>query len=149
MMSEVMKAQPKYFRQGTVMNTLIESGMEVVWFSDMTQNDVVYGICVQREEKIVTVVFRGTVRFFLSYILCLDDKQLTPPFVGRQVNAHNWNMNLRFKTNAYPNPVKQNYPGRADTISLQSGFALYLLRNRKDTGMSKLQEIDTQFCCYN
>jgi len=50
-------------------------------------------------------------------------------------------MNLRFKTNAYPNPVKQNYPGRADTISLQSGFALYLLRNRKDTGMSKLQEI--------
>jgi hypothetical protein len=48
---------------------------------------------------------------------------------------------LRFKTNAYPNPVKQNYPGRADTISLQSGFALYLLRNRKDTGVSKMQEI--------
>ena len=30
MMSEVMKAQPKYFRQGTVMNTLVESGIEVV-----------------------------------------------------------------------------------------------------------------------
>lgn len=141
MMSEVMRAQPKYFRQGTVMNNLIESGIEVVWFSDMTQNDVVYGICVQREEKKVTVVFRGTVRFFLCCILCLDDKQLTPPFVGRQVNAHNWDMNLRFKSNPYPNPVKQNYPGRADTISIQSGFALYLLRNRKDTGMSKLQEI--------
>jgi hypothetical protein len=84
---------------------------------------------------------QGHGAFFSVCILCLDDKQLTPPFVGRQVNAHNWDMNLRFKTNAYPNPVKQNYPGRADTISLQSGFALYLLRNRKDMGMSKLQEI--------
>ena len=75
MMSEVMKAQPKYFRQGTVMNTLIESGMEVVWFSDMTQNDVVYGICVQREEKKVTVVFRGTVRFFcvIYYVLMISN----------------------------------------------------------------------------
>ena len=43
------------------MNNLIESGIEVVWFSDMTQSDVVYGICVQREEKRITVVFRGTV----------------------------------------------------------------------------------------
>lgn len=53
---------PKYFQEGTVMNTLIESGIEVVWFSDMTQCDVVYGICVQRQQRKVTVVFRGTVR---------------------------------------------------------------------------------------
>ena len=88
-----------------------------VWFSDMSQNDVVYGICVQREMKKVTVVFRGT------------------------VNAHNWKMNLKFDTNEYHNPVKQNYPGRVDELSLHSGFALYLLRKRKDTGISKLQEI--------
>ena len=62
------------------------------------------------------------------------------PFVG-QVNAHNWKMNLKLDTNEYRNPVKQNYPGRADELSLHSGFALYLLRKRKDTGMSKLQEI--------
>ena len=43
------------------MNNLIESGIEVVWFSNMTQSDVVYGVCVQREEKRITVVFRGTV----------------------------------------------------------------------------------------
>ena len=43
------------------MNNLIESGIEVVWFSDVTQLDVVYGMCVQREEKKITVVFRGTV----------------------------------------------------------------------------------------
>jgi len=36
--------QPKFFKDGSVMNNLIESGIEVVWFSDMTQSDVVYGI---------------------------------------------------------------------------------------------------------
>ena len=52
------------------MNNLIESGIEVVWFSDMTQSDVVYGICVQRKEKRIMVVFRGT------------------------VNSHNWLTNI-------------------------------------------------------
>ena len=50
-------------------------------------------------------------------------------------------MNLKFDTNEYRNPVKQNYPGRVDELSLHSGFALYLLRKRKDSGISKLQEI--------
>ncbi|KAL7530146.1 hypothetical protein ACHAXR_003329, partial [Thalassiosira sp. AJA248-18] len=117
MMCEAMRTQPKYFREGSVMHNLIESGIELVWFSDMSQNDVVYGICVQREKRKVTVVFRGT------------------------VNAHNWKMNLKFDTNEYRNPVKQNYPGRVDELSLHSGFALYLLRKRKDTGISKLEEI--------
>ena len=117
MMNEAIRTQPKYFREGSVMHGLIESGIELVWFSDMTQNDVVYGICVQREEKKVTVVFRGT------------------------VNSHNWKMNLKLDTNEYRNPVKQNYPGRVDELSLHSGFALYLLRKRKDTGQSKLEEI--------
>lgn len=53
------------------MANLIESGIEVVWFSDLSQNDAVYGICCQRQEKRVTVVFRGT------------------------VNAHNWVMNKK------------------------------------------------------
>ena len=39
----------KFFRGGSVMNNLIESGIEVVWFSDLTQNDVVYG-----EQAVVT-----------------------------------------------------------------------------------------------
>lgn len=54
---------------------------------------------------------------------------------------HNWNMNFKLKTNAYHNPIKQNYPGRTDEISLHTGFALYLMRKRKDTGVSKLTEI--------
>jgi hypothetical protein len=57
------------------------------------------------------------------------------------VNAHNWSMNFKFDTNEYRNPVKVNYPGREDELSLHSGFALYLLRKRKDTGMSKMDEI--------
>ena len=61
MMSDVLRKQPKYFKEGSIMDNLIESGIEVVWFSDLTQNDVVYGICCQREEEKVTVVFRGTV----------------------------------------------------------------------------------------
>ncbi|EJK61475.1 hypothetical protein THAOC_18031, partial [Thalassiosira oceanica] len=80
-------------------------------------NDVVYGICVGREERKVTVVFQGT------------------------VNAHNWKMNLKFGTDEYRNPVKQNYPDREDELSLHSGYAMYLLRKRKDSGVNKLQEI--------
>ena len=78
MVGEQMRKQPKYFREGSVMHNLIESGIELVWFSDMSQNDVVYGICVQREEKKVTVVFRGTVRlmcfdfYFLLLLACLQ-----------------------------------------------------------------------------
>lgn len=50
-------------------------------------------------------------------------------------------MNFKFDTNEYRNPIKVNYPGREDELSLHSGFALYLLRKRKDTGMSKMDEI--------
>ena len=71
LMNTALKEQPKFFRDGSVMKNLIESGIEVVWFSDLTQSDVVYGICCQREEERVTVVFRGT------------------------VNSHNWLINMK------------------------------------------------------
>ena len=61
MMNEAIRERPKYFKQGSIMDNLIETGLEMVWFSDLTQNDVVYGICCQRDEKRVIVVFRGTV----------------------------------------------------------------------------------------
>ena len=60
--TKIEKDEPKYFHKGSVLHNLIESGVEVVWLSNLTPNDVVYGICVQRELKKVTVVFRGTVR---------------------------------------------------------------------------------------
>ena len=117
MLQEALAKQPSYFIEGSVMYNLVESSLEVVWFSDLSQSDVVYGICVQREEKKITVVFRGT------------------------VTAHNWAMNFRYNMMDVSNPVKDYYPGRAETLSLHSGFALYLLRKRKDTRMSKMDEI--------
>ena len=109
--------QPKFFKEGSVMNNLIESGIEVVWFSDMTQSDVVYGICVQREEKRITVVFRGT------------------------VNSHNWLINMKYGTSKISNPVTDEYPGRKETLDIHTGFSLYMLRRRKDTQMNKIEEI--------
>lgn len=115
--NEVLQKQPKFFRDGSVMNNLIESGIEVVWFSDMTQADVVYGILIQREEKRVTVVFRGT------------------------VNSHDWLINCKYGTNQIPNPINDDYPNRTDLLDIHNGFSLYMLRKRKDTQMNKIEEI--------
>eukprot|EP00956_Cyclotella_meneghiniana_P004723 scaffold5830_cov38-Cyclotella_meneghiniana.AAC.2 len=70
-----------------------------------------------RDEKQVIVVFRGT------------------------VNSHNWKMNFKFDTDQYRNPIRTEYCGRKDELSLHSGFSLYLMRKRKDTGLTKMQEI--------
>jgi hypothetical protein len=39
------------FAEGSIMANLIKSNIEIVWFSDCTQNDVVYGICCEKEKK--------------------------------------------------------------------------------------------------
>ena len=88
LMNVAQQEHPKFFRDGSVMANLIESGIELVWFSDLTQNDVVYGICCQRDEKRVTVVFRGT------------------------VNSHNWLINMKYNTNEIENPISEGYKGR-------------------------------------
>ena len=80
--------KPSYFRDGSLMKNLVESGalycrvllsgkplvhalirslfhvsgIEVAFISDRHPNDVVYSICCNRREKRVSVVFRGTVR---------------------------------------------------------------------------------------
>ena len=53
--------EPRFFIEGSLLSNLIESGIEVVWFGDRHPNDVVYCICVNRQFKRVSVVFRGTV----------------------------------------------------------------------------------------
>ncbi|KAL7548003.1 hypothetical protein ACHAWF_011279 [Thalassiosira exigua] len=117
LMKEALDTQPKYFREGSVMNNLIESGIEVVWFSDLTQNDVVYGICCQRDQGRVAVVFRGT------------------------VNSHNWLINMKFSTTELSNPISDEYPGRSELLDVHTGFSLYMLRRRKDTHTNKIDEI--------
>jgi hypothetical protein len=39
------------FAEGSIMANLVKSNVEIVWFSDFTQNDVVYGICCEKEKK--------------------------------------------------------------------------------------------------
>ncbi len=109
--------EPKFFKEGSLMSNLIESGIEVVWFGDRHPNDVVYSICCNRQKKLVSVVFRGTVTF------------------------HNWMMNFKYSMTDHTNPISEDYPGRDDMIGLHTGFALYMLRQRKDNDLSQIDEI--------
>ena len=99
------------------MGNLIESGIEVVWIDDRHPDDLVYSICCNRRMKRVSVVFRGS------------------------VSLSNWLQNMNYTMTEYPNPIAEHYPGRESNLGFHSGFALYLLRQRKDTGMTKIEEI--------
>ena len=109
--------QPRFFRKGSLMSNLIDSGIEVVWFGDRHPNDVVYSICCNRRQKRVSVVFRGT------------------------VNSHNWLMNMKFSMAEHVNPITENYYGRSPKFGLHTGFSLYLSRQRKDDSNTKIEEI--------
>lgn len=60
-----------FFRKNSVMSNLIDSGMEIVYCSDYHANDVVYCICVSRErnQKKISIVFRGTVNRYVTVIV--------------------------------------------------------------------------------
>lgn len=109
--------QPRFFRKGSLMSNLIDSGIEVVWFGDRHPNDVVYSICCNRRQKRVSVVFRGT------------------------VNSHNWLMNMKFSMAEHVNPITEDYYGRSSNFGLHTGFSLYLSRQRKDSSNTKIEEI--------
>ena len=53
--------EPRFFREGSLLSNLIESGIEIAWFGDRHPNDVVYALCINRQLKRVSVVFRGSV----------------------------------------------------------------------------------------
>lgn len=109
--------EPKFFKAGSLMSNLIESGIEVVWLGDSHPNDVVYSICCNRQKKRVSVVFRGS------------------------VTLHNWIMNMKYSMSEHPNPISEDYPGREGELGLHTGFALYMLRQRKDNDLTKIEEI--------
>ncbi|KAL7548089.1 hypothetical protein ACHAWF_011376, partial [Thalassiosira exigua] len=109
--------EPRFFLEGSLLSNLIESGIEVVWFGDRHPNDVVYSICCNRQSKRVSVVFRGS------------------------VNSHNWFMNMKFAMSEHPNPIAEDYPGREDMLGLHTGFSLYMMRQRKDDSLTKVEEI--------
>lgn len=113
---KLQESSSDYFEEGSVMKNLLEAGTEVVWFSDRHPNDLIYGICVNRRKKTVTIVFRGQESIF--------------------------NMIINSGTTEYPNPIShEDYPGNADTIKLRSAIADEMLRIRRDTRMSAVEEI--------
>ena len=109
---------PKFFKEGSVMNNLIASGIEVVWFSDMTQLDVVYGICVQREEKQAN---NGS--------LSGSGQQ------SQLINQCSGMVQVRLVIRC----SRISWPKRVAWYTY--GFSLYMLRRRKDTQMNKIKEI--------
>lgn len=50
-------------------------------------------------------------------------------------------MNLKLQLSEHPNPIKENYPGKAKTLGLHTGFSLYMTRQRKDDSLTKIEEI--------
>ncbi|KAL7509187.1 hypothetical protein ACHAXN_006232 [Cyclotella atomus] len=113
---KLKESQSDYFEEGSVMKNLIESNLEVVWFSDRHPNDLIYCICVNRQTKTVTVLFRAREGIV--------------------------NMIENSSTTEYPNPIShEDYPGNQEIIKLRSAIADEMLRSRRDTKMSTVEEI--------
>ena len=116
MEKKFQESSSNYFEQGSVMRYLLQAGMEVVWFSDRHPNDLIYSICVNRQTNTVTVLFRA------------DESTL--------------NLIVNSGTTAYPNPIShEEYSGNSDFIKLRSVIADEMLRARRDTKISGVDEI--------
>ena len=48
---------------------------------------------------------------------------------------------MKLQLSEHPNPIKGNYPGKAKTLGLHTGFSLYMTRQRKDDSLTKIEEI--------
>mmetsp|Transcript_5502 Transcript_5502/g.13784 ORF Transcript_5502/g.13784 Transcript_5502/m.13784 type:complete len:1381 (-) Transcript_5502:188-4330(-) len=105
-----------YFEEGSSLRNLLESGLEVVWFSDRHPDDIIYCICVNRETLTVTLVFRGQEGF----TDLIKDSAMSQ----------------------YSNPIGHaDYEGNSEFINLRSAVSDEIMRVRRDTKKSTLYEI--------
>ncbi|KAL7549071.1 hypothetical protein ACHAWF_012341 [Thalassiosira exigua] len=119
MISRTLEKSHEYFEEGSSLRNLLESGLEVVWFSDRHPDDIIYCICVNRETATVTVVFRG-------------QESLLDLFKGSAFST-------------YANPlVNEDYEGNSEFISLRSSVSDEMMRVRRDTKKSTMSEIRTK-----
>lgn len=104
------------FGKNSLMKSLMDDEIEVVWFSDRHPNDLIYGIFVNRHTTTVTVVFRGLESAFKR----VKDSGIT----------------------SYPNPIaNEEYYGSTTTLRLRSAVAEELLRVRRDVSQTAIEFI--------
>ncbi|KAL7547437.1 hypothetical protein ACHAWF_010731 [Thalassiosira exigua] len=119
MIERTLENSHEYFQEGSSLRNLLESGLEVVWFSDRHPDDIIYCICVNRETATVTVVFRGQE----SMLDLVKDSA----------------------SSSYANPlVDEDYEGNSEFISLRSSVSDEMMRVRRDTKKSTMDEIRTK-----
>lgn len=116
--SRAMNALKKQLKDGSFLKTVLSDDSRTTWINDKhPDRECVYAVSVNSEEKTVTVSFRGT------------------------VNLENWVANFQAKLVKRINPIEDPYENKTDYILLHEGFSAYLLRRRKDNGLTKFDEI--------
>jgi hypothetical protein len=101
---------------GCVLASLMNGGFEVVWFSDRHPKEIIYGIVIDKSTCTVTVVLHGQ-----------------ESAMDRLKNSVSMEQ---------PNPIAHEvYEGSADTMFLRAAVSEELLRPRRDTGLSTIDEI--------
>lgn len=108
--------QDGHFSKDSVMRRLINTGLEVVWFSDRHPDDIIYCICVDRSQATITVIFHGQESVYSR----IKNSSMTE----------------------HLNPVRhEDYEGHSDHINLRAAASEELLRLRRDTRMSIIDEV--------
>jgi len=104
------------FTKGSVLKNLLDSGLEVVWMADRHPDDVIYCICIDRESTTVTVIFH-------------DEESTWSRFRDSSMMDH-------------PNPLSdEDYEGSTDFIPIRAAVSEEILRPRRDTGKTTIDEI--------
>uniref|UniRef100_A0A7S4HXS5 Fungal lipase-type domain-containing protein n=1 Tax=Odontella aurita TaxID=265563 RepID=A0A7S4HXS5_9STRA len=107
-----------YFKEKSVSQLVILSQARLVWMNDWYPlKDCTYAISVDPGKKEVLVVFRGA------------------------ITRADWGHAKDVRLKKVPNPVKDDFEGKTDTIALHQGFYKYLFRKRKDNYTTKYDEI--------
>ena len=103
-------------KQDSVLTNLITAGYEIVWISDRHPYEIHYVICADPESATVTVIFLGN-----------------EGIMGRLRNSD---------MTKQPNPIAhEEYEGSEAFINVRSAIAEEILRPRRDTGKTTIDEI--------
>jgi len=105
------------FTKGSVLKNLLSyQGLEVVWMADRHPDDVIYCICIDRESTTVTVIFH-------------DEESTWSRFRDSSMMDHH-------------NPLSdEDYEGSTDFIPIRAAVSEEILRPRRDTGKTTIDEI--------